>query len=342
MKPTIEEMYKPVIDRAVSRLLSILAGALLMSMLSGCGEEVEATLPGGEQEVPLQVVDTHIDSEIITRASQKVTSGSMGVFRTTGNGYAAQYNVEYNCNNSVWTPKDPNNQISLDTRQAKLCAYYPIGSVTISNQSFQATLEAQKYDVKKDMQYAKTGGDNVTSTTPTATFAMSHAYSRIKLSIKRGTSYQGSCSISTVNLKVGNSFTVRRNVDLTTGGYYSPPPVSGGWDYTFDPAIIINSNGVNTDYDVLVPPQPVSQGLTITLTIDGKRRAVTIPASGFNNKLEEGKLYAATLLIQDAIVTIQGTVTVEDYAEDTTPIENTPDTTIIKKILYDNKYLEIL
>ena len=58
------------------------------------------------------------------------------------------------------------------------------------------TLTAQKYDAAKDLCYAKTGGAAVCNKTPNATFAMTRAYSRLKLSIKRHAAYPQKCRMT--------------------------------------------------------------------------------------------------------------------------------------------------
>lgn len=311
----IQSVAQSVALRAGCLLSAILLGALLSSMLSGCGGEQEVALPGPDQKVPLQVAASNIETEIVTRAVS-VTSGSMGVFRTTASDYPAQYNAQYTYNGG-WAPKDNDNTVFLDGRAATLCAYYPVGSVTFTSNSFTATLTAQTYDANKDMQYAKTGGSSVTNLNPTASFAMVQAYSRVKLSIKR--ELAGTSNVSKVNLKNGTTFYASRTIDISNGTL-GGSTTSGGWNYTFSKAI---SNSPNTDYDVLVPPQPVSNGLTITLTIDGVDCAVTVPSERFSSgNLDAGKQYSINLLIKDSAVSISGNINITDYITDSTNIKN--------------------
>lgn len=311
----IQSVAQSVARRAGYLLSVTLLGALLAPMLSGCGGEQEIALPGPDQKVPLQVAASNIETEIETRAGS-VTSGSMGVFRTTANGYPAQYNAQYTYS-SGWTPKDNANTVFLDGRAATLCAYYPVGSVTFSSNSFTATLTAQSYDANKDMQYAKTGGSGVTNLKPTASFAMAQAYSRVKLSIKR--ELAGTSNVSKVNLKNGTTFYASRTIDISNGTL-GGSTTNGGWNYTFSKAI---SNSSNTDYDVLVPPQPVSNGLTITLTIDGVDCAVTVPTARFSSgNLDPGKQYSISLVIKDSAVSISGNINITDYTADGTSIKN--------------------
>ena len=121
---------------------------------------------------------------------------------------------------------------------------------------------------------------------------------------------------------------------------YSYDAASGGWSATttdnailvdhrnatllsYNPNITSLAAGTSTDCDVLVPPQPVASGLTITLTIDGLNRAVTIPAAQFtSNALAAGQQYTIKLTIMDTAVIFDGNVAITDYTTDGTTIKN--------------------
>ena len=280
-------------------------------LLAGCGSgEDEAFFPYGEQ-VPV-TIETSLDADIIqTRAN--VSSGSIGVFLGNVNGYKPQYNVQYSYSGG-WKASAP---VYVGVPNATLHAYYPYNVVTFTANSTTCTLTAQKYDAAKDLCYAKTGGAAVCNKTPNATFAMTRAYARLKLSIKRhATNYvSGNCNITNVNIKhsTGNNFFVSRTLDISTGTN-GGSATANGWTYALNTGNIA-ANATNTAYDVLVPPQPVSGGLTITLTIDGVNRAVTVPAAQFSNNLTAGKQYTISLIITDAEIMLPASaVTTNDWS----------------------------
>lgn len=283
--------------------------ALLASLAAGCDNGADADLPA-DTLVPVRIIDAGISAEVQTRAT--ISSGSMGVFRTTANGYTAQYNSQYTYN-SGWKP---NTTVYVGGANATLCAYYPYNVVTFTANSTTCTLTAQKYDAAKDLCYAKTGGAAVCNKTPNATFAMTRAYSRLKLSIKRhATNYVGNCNITNVNIKhsTGTNFFVNRTLDISSGTN-GGSATAGGWTYALNTGNMA-ANATNTAYDVLVPPQPVSGGLTITLTIDGVNRAITVPAAQFSNNLNAGQQYTISLIITDVeIVLPASAVTVNDWS----------------------------
>lgn len=293
---------------------------LLASLVAGCDNGSDADLPA-DALVPVRIVDAGISAQVQTRAT--ISSGSMGVFRAAANGYTAQYNSQYTYN-SGWKP---NTTVYVGGANATLYAYYPYNSATFTANSTTCTLTAQKFDAAKDLCYAKTGGAAVCNKTPNATFAMTRAYARLKLSIKRhATNYvSGNCNITNVNIKhsTGNNFFVSRTLDISTGTN-GGSATANGWTYALNTGNIA-ANATNTAYDVLVPPQPVSGGLTITLTIDGVNRSVTVPAAQFSNNLTAGKQYTISLIITDAEIMLPASaVTTNDWSSVSNQDTNAP------------------
>ena len=118
-----------------------------------------------------------------------------------------------------------------------------------------------------------------------------------------------------MNIKhsTGTNFFVNRTLDISAGTN-GGSATAGGWTYALNTGNMA-ANATNTAYDVLVPPQPVSGGLTITLTIDGVNRVVTVPAAQFSNNLNAGQQYTISLIITDAeIVLPASAVTVNDWS----------------------------
>ena len=203
---------------------------------------------------------------------------------------------------------------------ATLCAYYPYNAATFTANSTTCTLNAQKYDAAEDLCYATTGGAAVCNKTPNAVFAMTRGYARIKLTITRQAGYAGNCNITSVNLKNGADFFAARTLDISSGTYAGSTS-DGGWTYALNTGNI-GTGTPNTSYDVLVPAQPVGSGLTITLTIDGVNRAVTVPAASLSNNLSAGQQYTVSLNITDVSVTLNGNINITDMVTDGTTIKN--------------------
>lgn len=294
---------------------------LIAIAVSGCnGDMLEMQSVDGM--VPVEVKNVlSVDADITeSRAGSPISTDGekIGVFRIKGSGFDATDNVEYTYSSSTnkWTSTTP---ILVGYQAANLCAYYPYNSVTFTTGP-TATLEATKYEAGKDMSYASSAGTTVTNQNPETTFAMNHAYARIKLAIKRSEiNFIGNCNISTVNLRNNKNFYANRTLNISTGSYGGSVS-GGGWTYTLDSGNM-DVGSTNNEYDVLVPPQPVNSGLTITLVVDGSERSATIPAASFSSNLTAGSQYSISLVLSDIEVIPQGNVNIEDWVSDKIPID---------------------
>lgn len=286
----------------------------LVLAIASCNDD---TVPGfSGQSVPVEVT-TSLDAGIIeTRAAVPLFEGCIGVFVGSANGYTPQYNIQYTFNIDIKQWEPASEPVFIGKANASLYAYYDPYRVVVfpaNSTVTQSVLAAQKYDVKKLWFYATTGGSNVCKATPQAKFDMMMAYARLKLSIQRyATNYPGDCNITNVNIKSGADFLISGAFDISSGTL-SGTPATEGFTYALNSGNIAAGN-INTDYDVLLPPQGVASGLTITLTIDGVNRSVTIPAAQFtDSKLKAGNQYTVSLLIKDTEVTAIGTVQADDF-----------------------------
>lgn len=290
--------------------------------MMGCSNDSAMDTPESTRMVPVGIRQVSVSgSAAVTRASTTITDGQIGVFRTTTNSYPAQNNVPYSYDaTGGWSAATTDNAILVDHRNATLLAYYPYQADADGS---KVTLTSQVYAANQDLCYGTSTGTINNVTPDVGEFTdMAHAYSRITLSIQRhATSYfTGVCAITNLHLKSGSSFFATRTLDISNNTY-GGSPTDIGWSY--NPGIASLDAGVSTDCDVLVPPQPVASGLTITLTIDGLNRAVTVPAAQFtSNALSAGQQYTIKLTIMDTTVILDGNVAITDYGTDGTVIKN--------------------
>lgn len=305
--------------------------ALMIAIaVSGCnGDMLE--MQSGDGMVPVEVNNVlSVNADITeSRAASPVTSNGakMGVFRIGDTKYTAQDNVEYTYSSSTtkWTSTAP---INVGVQATNLCAYYPYNSVTFTTGT-TATLVASKYEDGKDVSYATSAANTVTNQNPEASFAMKHAYARIKLAIKRSdTNFHGNCNISTVNLRNNTNFFANRTLNIRTSSYGGSAE-AGGWTYYLNSGNMAPGD-TNNAYDVLVPPQTVSSGLKITLGVDGADRSATIPAASFSSNLSAGSQYSISLLLTDSEVIPNGNVTITDWVTDNTPIESESEPVVVQ------------
>lgn len=266
------------------------------------------SVPGNDwgDAVPLTVQELTLTEEASSRvaAGTVTTDGAaIGVFQLAFNGYMPSYNCPYTYSaaDGGWTTATP---LFVDMRKAKIVGVYDphnVGAFPASNTGTVSStkLTAQAYDETKVRYFDNSHNTEVNCFVPSVAFTMKPVYSRIQLSIQRhAANYIGNCAITSVNLKSGTAFYSDNALDVSTGSLQGSA-TAGGW--TYNPSIAsIAAGGTNTAYDVLVPPQAVTSGLTVTLTVDGTVRAITIPASKFtSNALAAGQQYTIELLMID-------------------------------------------
>lgn len=312
--------------RMIKRMFPVACclGCMLLAWGS-CSEGAEGeTQPGlpAVGEVPLQV-SVSMEGELVdTRAAVPLEpdGGVIHVIRSNANGYApAERTYQYTANGSgSWVLQGDELPIYIDSRRAQLRAYYDPNGL-IDNTGTTATLTAQPYDNKQLMYYCTSAANTpINCFNPNAKFNMKLPYARLKLTLKRDDEnyLAGDCNITAVSLsyKSGSTstFYTGRNLDVTTGSLTTTATAAA---YTQEVVIgPLAPGATDTDtYDVLLPPQSVGSGLTITLTIDGIRRAVTVPTSQMSS-LAAGSQYTVSLLILDTFyVTMVGTVWIEGF-----------------------------
>lgn len=113
------------------------------------------------------------------------------------------------------------------------------------------------------------------------------------------------------------NFYLQRQVDITTGTITEGTPAAEG--YVHNPNVEIASG--SQVYEYLLPPQSLTDNkLTISVTVDGEVRTVTVTA--FGNNLNAGGYYHVTLTINDVQIVPSANVTDNGYAADNTTIQN--------------------
>lgn len=301
-------------------------GCMLLA-LSSCGEGAEGeTQPGlpAVGEVPLQVSASLEGAPVDTRAfvDLKPEGGVIHVIRSNANGYAPaertyKYTADGGTGSGSWALQDGALPIYVDSREAKLRAYYdPNGLIDASGTT--ATLTAQPYNDNQLLYYCTSATNTpINCFNQKANFNLKLPYARLKLTLKRDNEnyLAGECKITEVSLsyKSGSTstFYTDRTLDISNGQLTGTATTAYNQSVNIGP---LTPGETKTDtYDVLLPPQSVGSGLTITLTIDGIKRAITLPTSQMSS-FAAGSQYTISLLILDTFyVTMVGSVLVDGF-----------------------------
>ena len=267
-------------------------------------------------------MEASLSTRVSTRGVINTDIYKLGIFRTDAQGYPPQYDAPYSYKAAGWTATT---EILVDHRSASLYAYYPYQSVSFADNTTKAILVARIYDAAKDMCYGSAtsadGSGMINNDHKGVRFIdMKHAYARLKLTFVRGTNVMSGrkCKIENIVLKNNSTnFYLQRQVDITTGTITEGTPAAEG--YVHNPNVEIASG--SQVYEYLLPPQSLTDNkLTISVTVDGEVRTVTVTA--FGGTLNAGGYYHVTLTINDVQIVPSANVTDNGYAADNTTIQN--------------------
>lgn len=291
---------------------------------------------GDTSSSSLQIFSVTVDEAmgVSTRTVESLKAGeSIGVYlqgtKTAGETECAPVNNrEYKLLDKGWGPALPADTIYLYQEKAQVSAYYPYDeNMKYTASSYDETtgtetgktdypnlipLSTQPYDQKKELFIDL--HKEVDLWNRKVTFGLTHAYSRLKLSIVRGDNYPLSvCKLSSVTLANDSLFS-NGVLDLTDGkvktqpddtyrrniGQYSVPASCGtgsSLPYLFD--------NVNMKYgiDLLMVPTKLKpdasnekNGLAIVVNVGGLPATVMVPLTDLSS-FEPGKAYTISMVL---------------------------------------------
>jgi len=269
----------------------VLVFCFVSCLFSSCSKDHGIQEEGGTQ---LHIGGVSLSGSFSGGASTKSTglsSGSIGVFRLSGDGYASsRNNVEYSCNGSVWGAASGVTPVYLTKSSVGLCAYYPYSSDLSGG---MATLTSQLYAAEKDFCYQR--GLSCSSAS-SVSFKLGHAYSMITFAFTHQDSYSGTCKISNISIS-NSSILISNTLDITKGGTSTSTGTYGSGTagtVSVDPAITSIAYGRSVSAAVLMVPtvSALSGTINLSFTIDGTVFTASVDVSGTGmTSLEAGKNY---------------------------------------------------
>lgn len=224
-----------------------------------------------------------------------LTGGSIGVFRSQGDGYSeARDNCQYTYNETAgWQPGMADQTVYLMANDAGVCAYYPYSSantnktaIPLASGKYKGVADDLARHDPADLCYAAPRMMN--GAHPSISFEMNHAMSMIQVRLRRsdlGTALRRLTSISISNLQLIKTGTV----NITTGIYRDNNQSPGGGDRSLEwvpgstePAAGIDLPAATTSQAtsaLLVPCTLDAAGTTFRFTVDGKSMSVKVPVT---------------------------------------------------------------
>jgi hypothetical protein len=244
------------------KISNILLFLGVISLFSSCINELNDVTEEGVP-VPLDIVDASLTTSGTRAATTLATSGdAIGLFLAVGTPYSAINNAKY-IYTTAWAAAST--AIYLTKSTASLCAYYPY----VSGATVSRSLAPAVYSTASDLCYKN--GLSASSTASSLSFEMGHAYSRLTMTISKGT-YGGTGAISSITF-ANTGLITSSTLNISTGSYTT---VTTGGTYTdAAPAIASLSTAATKQY--LMVPCTLSGSTTLTLMVDGANFVGTIP-----------------------------------------------------------------
>lgn len=268
------QKYNPSLWMAAS----LAAGILLL--LAGCSDTQEPIEVDGFP-VPVEIETASLTGEVETRAAdvKNLEQGSIGLYRTAENDYAAIDNTPYSYINGKWTssaPTDKAKTIFVDHRNATLYGYYPY-AVTPDANGTVFNLSLKRFTEEDALFYT---GDmtNITNRNTALKMQLKPAYSRLTFRLKN---YNlPDCVISSMTITPttsGATFITDGTIDIhhtkptvtqgiTTATEYKFPFKTAGADADNITVKGIATGQTDETMDMLWIPQNLS-GIKITIVL---------------------------------------------------------------------------
>lgn len=316
----------------ISATLCICAASLL-GLCASCEHNEAEPVPGIEapETAYLEIDHIGVEGEVLSRATAVPTTGEIGFYRSTANGYGAVNN-----NKGVWkmsavTSKNawiPDPMIKVGTADATMAIYYPYVS-TNSTSLFLPAGQAGTTVSGKTVQETwskRFTYNSLSSYNQTVSQELKHVYAKLQVKLTKGTGFIGTPDWTKVKLA---------GTGICTSGNFNPlnndapaladyTRTAGTLDLTLSSAINFNAT-TSTAVDLLLVPNTLSGDITITITLGGKDMSVPVnsaAATGFNGSLLPGKQYNLTITVNSTDLEI-ASLTKEDWTQVALPAENT-------------------
>lgn len=305
--------------------LKILHFITLSALLACCTQdELPGTGVAGGM-APLHIASARLQApgtQPVTRAADVLTTGSIGVFRSKGTGYAeTQDNKQYAYTAAKgWQPSAAADTVYLMANDVDVCAYFPYKStytdktaIPLASGKYTGTADDLTKHDPADICYATNRILNGASVS--TDFEMQHAMAMVQLSFSR-LNYKGTaCKVTSVIVK-NTELIGTGTLNITDGTYAAPVKAAVKWTPgTGTPAtgLQVPATGISeTTAALLVPCTLDAAGsTTFTFTVDGQTMSVEVPAARLA-AFKAGKIYQLKFVVHAASVTLSD-VSVYDW-----------------------------
>lgn len=297
--------------------LRIIHFIIWSALLASCSQD---ELPGTGVAggiAPLHIVSARLQSpgaQTVTRAADVLTTGSIGVFRAKGTGYAeTQDNKQYTYTAAKgWQPSVSTNTVYLMANNADVCAYFPYKStytdktaVPLASGKYTGTTDDLTKHDPADICYAT--NRTLSGASVSTDFKMRHAMAMVQLSFERLNYKSTLCNLTEISIK-NKELVNTATLDIGTGIYTTVKKDAVKWTPgTATPAtgIQVPATGVSETTAALLVPctLDVAGTTTFSFTVDGLAMSVKVPVAKLP-AFEAGKIHRLKFVIHAASITL--------------------------------------
>lgn len=268
-------------------------------------------------------------------AADVLTTGSIGLFRSKGTGYAeTQDNKKYTYDATKgWQPAAAADTVYLMANDADVCAYYPYNTaytdktaIPLASGKYVGTADDLTKHDPADLCYAANRAMN--GATASTELVMQHAMALVQLTFERDNYASTACNLTSVSIK--NKELISTSTVNITDGTYGTTPVKAALKWTpgegaSATGIQVPQTGSVSTSALLVPCTLDAAGsTTFSFTVDGQTMSAKVPAARLA-ALEAGKIHKLKFLVHAASITLSEVSIVDWWREWETANEPTVD-----------------
>ena len=289
-------------------------GAIASLLMASCSNELDMpqnTVLEGNTPLKISVTDQPISKATGQSSGTSLSTGAeIGVFVTTEDGasYDSQdyNNIKFTSSgtgvNQTWA-YDEATPVMLSSTKGKVYAYYPrqtsgasLSSITISNDG-------------NDWMYTRTAVSNVSMLNPTASLAMEHAMSIIRVKVV-ATNSSSTGTVSQLTLD-GSGWATSATLNLQNGtiGSY----VGEGTQLVAENLGTLSTTGLSHDFWAVSNEK--ASVITFKVNVGENVFKVKTPAAV---TLERGKVYTYVLNVENAKAASLSSVSTKDWTTEAT------------------------
>lgn len=268
-------------------------------------------------------------------ATDVLTTGSIGLFRSKGTGYAeTQDNKKYTYDATKgWQPAAAADTVYLMANDADVCAYYPYNAaytdktaIPLASGKYTGTADDLTKHDPADLCYAAHRAMN--GATASTELVMQHAMALVQLTFERDNYASTACNLTSVSIK--NKELISTSTVNITDGTYGTTPAKAALKWTpgegaSATGIQVPQTGSVSTSALLVPCTLDAAGsTTFSFTVDGQTMSAKVPAARLA-ALEAGKIHKLKFLVHAASITLSEVSIVDWWREWETANEPTVD-----------------